>query len=228
MSEPRVVELCRTWDRISDTEFERHYRTVPSACLSADIVHLDLRSSPWYDPWALIQFLLILGSKPVCTKPRRIILLSPEALGLGCDETKKENVIARLRFLSDMEFLDRAVELGVTLGLQTCRTEKPKAVSPSDVRQIAPPLAGEDDYGGRPIIPIISISSIVSQLRDKRDELFHKADVIFARYFTEAIVQEAGLGDCLLSELLANALEHGNSESAQRVGYIALRAGLGL
>jgi orotate phosphoribosyltransferase len=226
----QFINICGDFTRFSDAEFEEHYSSVTSALKNPGHIIIDFRYKPWFDLWALIQLLLLLDEEKLKSRRRIIRLLSPEGVSygpnepLGTYENRKNRARARLRFLSDMEFLHRAVDIGAEIQLQLDpRQQSIEKTSPDEIKQII----SEEIYGdlvtdcNRPIIPITHLKKL--DLKGQRDQLFTKAGMIFGEFKAESIVQQAGLGDCLFSELALNAEHHGGGE-----GYIALRAGAGL
>ena len=217
-----VVNLCEGLSRLSDTELEANYGKILERAQEAPEVLVDFRSAQWFDPWALIQLLFLLDSEHLRTVPRKVLLLSPDATR-GVSE-QREIAKARLRFLAEIEFLDRAIELGAELWLQVqLGSQQWEKVDPTIIRQIVGPdsdlhLVADDS---RPIIPITRLSAL--DLSEKRDELYQRAEQIFGGFHRESIVENAGLGDCLLTELVLNVRHHGGED-----GYVALRAGAGL
>jgi adenine/guanine phosphoribosyltransferase-like PRPP-binding protein len=211
--------------RFSDSEFEERYFKITTEVRQSETVIVDFRWKEWFDLWALIQLLFIFSENEVKKKRRIIRLLSPKAVVQTEDnDSAEEYAIARLRFLSDMEFLDRAVELGVELWLQYTPDRKSlRPASPNEIRQIVAEIIDPEKAAesSRPIIPITRLR--VLDLKERRDRLYQRTDEIFGEFLTESIVQQAGLGDCLLSELVMNVKHHGGGE-----GYVALRAGKGL
>lgn len=225
MTKPLTAIITDGFKRFSDAELEEHYYKVITELRAATTAVIDFRWKEWFDIWALIQLLFILDDEDIRVKRRIIRLLSPNAISEDQkNEELKRFALAHLRFLSDMEFLDRADELGVELWIQhTPDRQALMRATPSALRQITAEIIEPDSAqeNHRPIIPITRLSDL--NLKEKRDRLYQRTEEIFGEFFGESIVQQAGLGDCLLSELVINVSHHGGGK-----GYVALRAGRGL
>lgn len=221
-----AVNLCEGLSRLSDAELEANYGKILARAQEAPEIWADFRHVEWFDLWALVQLLFLLDSEHLRNVPRKVLLRSPNAVGGTYDRSNREREIVKagLQFLSDIEFLDRAMELGAELWLQDQLDPRNlEKVDPTIIRQITDPnsdlhLVADDS---RPIIPITRLSTL--DLSEKRDQLYQRAEQIFGGFHTESIVESAGLGDCLLTELALNVRHHGGED-----GYVALRAGAGL
>src|SRR5712691_4840808 len=109
---PTVVNLCEGLSRLSDAEMEANYGKILARAQETPEILVDFRSVQWFDLWALMQLLFLLGSEHLRTVPRKVLLLSPDAVSGARDHSGQERKYAkaRLRFLSDIEFVDRATE----------------------------------------------------------------------------------------------------------------------
>ena len=201
-SDKHVEESLSRW--LSEIEFSHR-------------IEINFQRVHWFDLWALIQLLFLIEHAPKNIE-KRLILLDPADIEAdipsNTDALRFAN--ARLRFLFEMEFLHAAEKLGVKIFF----AGKDRGLMPTVARDVQNHILtgeGEDVSGTkRTIIPITRVSDIDL---DKIRDLLHTNPELFDVFFSESIVQQAGLGDCLLSELVSNVIEHGDEN-----GYVALRA----
>lgn len=222
------VNICDGIEKLTDAVLEKNYAYILKLAENkiTTEVQVDFRYIEWFDLWSLIQLLFILQGKEVKNKKRSILLLSPDAITTSGEQRLQDqrNIKATLKFLLDTEFLNRAEDLGVKIFLQKkMNVNSVESIDLIEIKQIAGEALNTRNASdsSRPLIPITAISKL--KLQTVRNQLFTMADRIFKEYQHEAIVQEAGIGDCLLSELIYNVKAHANDS-----GYIALRAGLSL
>lgn len=219
-----VLDIASELQVFSDTELERNYSSLSRRASTTREVVVDARYVPWFDLWTMMQLLLLLESDPFRTTDRRVLLASPDAAGGRSGDRARQRAISRLRFLTETEFLARAEEIGVALWIQTGRDpSRIERIRASTVPQIA---AGPKDSNlvsddSSAVIPITRLRDL--SLEGTRDRLYQKAEQLLGGYASEAVVESAGLGDCLLTELALNAQVHGGND-----GYVALRAAASL
>lgn len=220
-----VNDILKISKDFTDAFFESNYNKFLVNAHQYKTIDIDFRKAKWYDLWALIQLLILLSKDDFVKKTRKILLISPDSVPryLPDFDKKIERIIKALTFLVNSEFLNHAVKMGVELFLQINPSGNFEKVEIDKIIKIInrisekPLIAFETNF----IIPITKLSDL--NLDEKRDELFQRSKELFQDYYNEPIVQEAGLGDCLISELVQNVYTHGKGK-----GYIALRVLPGL
>jgi hypothetical protein len=208
---------------LSDTELERAYARILRRTSDSHEVVLDLRHVRWLDLWCLIQILFLFDTAPIKYQIRRAIILAPSAVPPGnAAADLRSRARARLQFLVNTEFVQRLAEIGVSTWVQL-RSDSShlERIEHGAVRQLCAGDVDEDALESLPILPITPVRHL--RLEQKRNELYDKARELFRRYSTESIVESAGLGDTLVTELALNARVHGGND-----GYVALQVAAGL
>ncbi len=229
-TDEKAINVLADLSTLSDVQVEANYKKIESAIKIPDATAvLDFRRMKWFEIWALIQVLCLFDCEKVKKKRRIVLVNTPEVLGQLDKTLSNKNIswfriLARLRFLSEIGFLERTEKMGFELWLQ--RRSDLRNAEKVSVEEIAFEIAkntgsDEDPEIEKRIIPITKISDL--RLRETRDRLFARSKEVFGRFSSEAIVEEAGLGDCLLQEIVSNVEQHGSQE-----GYVALRAVPGL
>ncbi|MDQ3130812.1 MAG: phosphoribosyltransferase [Acidobacteriota bacterium] len=214
-------ELCDLFPNktFNDFQFELEFNRIKKGFENNDEIRIDFRHFRWFDLWSMIQLLFIIDNNR--NKKIEIYLLSPEVI---TNEENKRTASSVLKFLLEMEFLDRAKESGCRVLIQNTviRNKTPE----TDIEELRHLFNGSEESftvseTSKHIIPITKISKL--DINYIRENLYIESREVFADFFSELIVEEAGLGDCLLSELVSNVKVHTDGE-----GYIALRVVGGL
>ena len=214
-------DLCNLFPTkiFNDFQFELELNRIMTGFEGGEEIKIDFRHFRWFDLWAMIQLLFFIDKYK--NKKIEIYLLSPEVI---TNTETKRIASSVLKFLLEMEFLDRAKESNCHILIQN-----------TAARNVTPEIAIEDlrhSFSGseesfsvsetaKHIIPITRISKF--DVNYVRENLYVESEEVFDNLFSELIVQEAGLGDCLLSELVSNVRVHAGGE-----GYVALRVVGGL
>ena len=214
-------DLCNLFPtkNFNDFQFELELNSIRTGFEGSEEIKIDFRHFRWFDLWAMIQLLFFIDKYK--NKKIEIYLLSPVVI---TNEEDKRIASSVLKFLLEMEFLDRAKESNCCILIQntSARNKTPE----TDIEEIRHLFNGfEESFSvsetAKHIIPITRVSKL--DLNNVRENLYIESKEVFANLFSELIVQEAGLGDCLLSELVSNVKVHTGGE-----GYVALRAVGGL
>lgn len=210
--------------QFSDFNFENRYSQIKKEFENSEEVIIDFRFFKWFDLWAIIQLLILIDQFYLKANKKgiQIILLNPDFL---IEEKNKSTAYTTLNFLFDMEFLHRAKELGCKILLQ--QTAVKNDLRPIDDLTDLQKLilysknSEKENHSAHHIIPITRLETL--DIGHQRERLFLESRAVFENLFTEAIIQEATLGDCILAELVSNAKIHGDGK-----GYVAMRAVGGL